>query len=277
MIFTDQFFHADPHPGNFFVLPGHKIAFVDFGAVEKVSTRIKLNIRTLVRAIISRDIPKIVENLDSLGMISRKADLEQIENMIAYRYDKLANLKIDSYKDLNFRDFNELEDLKALDLKLSEILHYYQMPNNLLLLGRTITLLSGLAVDLNPKVNIFQIAWPYIKDFIFGAEKSFKELVNDNAMPFARNAVALPEYALKTMNTINSGKIKVTLKDFTKDVKKIYRLGHQFIYTLFVIAFLAFGMVFFLNEKIEFAKYCSYAAGAFAFFLLVSFYKNRRL
>jgi predicted unusual protein kinase regulating ubiquinone biosynthesis (AarF/ABC1/UbiB family) len=276
MIFNDQFFHADPHPGNFFVLPGHKIAFVDFGAVETVSTRIKLIIRNLARSIITKDIPKIVENLDELGMISRKADYEQIENMIAYRYDKLSNLKIESYKDLNFRDFNELEDLKALDLRLSEIMHYYQIPNNLLLLGRTITLLSGLAVDLNPRLNLFQIAWPYLKDFVFGSDKSIPEFINENALPFIKSTVSLPEYALKTMNTINSGKIKVTLKDFTKDVKKIYRLGHQIIYTLFIIAFLAFGIVFFLNNKVQFAKYCAYAAGAFSFFLVISFHRNRK-
>jgi len=30
MIMIDGLFHADPHPGNFFILPGGRIAFVDF-------------------------------------------------------------------------------------------------------------------------------------------------------------------------------------------------------------------------------------------------------
>ena len=277
MIFTDQFFHADPHPGNFFVLPDHKIAFVDFGAVETISLKNKNTIRNLARAIITRDIEKIVESIEQIGVISKKADIEDIENMITIRYDKLANLRIQSYKDLNFKDFNNIKDLKTLDLRLTEILHYFQIPHNYLLLGRTITLLSGLAVDLNPKVNIFQIAWPFIKGFIFGADRSLSEIVHENAYTFAKNSLALPEYALKTMNTINTGKIKVSIKDFSKDVRKVYRLGHQFIYAFFTIAFLAFGTVFYLNNKLDFAKYAVYTAGAFGFFLLISFWRNRKL
>ena len=30
MILIDGLFHADPHPGNFFILPGERIAFIDF-------------------------------------------------------------------------------------------------------------------------------------------------------------------------------------------------------------------------------------------------------
>ena len=31
MILVDGFFHADPHPGNVFYLPGNRIAMIDFG------------------------------------------------------------------------------------------------------------------------------------------------------------------------------------------------------------------------------------------------------
>ena len=74
MIFEDQFFHADPHPGNFFVLPGHRIAFVDFGAVEYISSRNRLIIKNLAKAIVKRDIPRIMDSLEQMGMLSKKAD-----------------------------------------------------------------------------------------------------------------------------------------------------------------------------------------------------------
>jgi len=276
MIFTDQFFHADPHPGNFFVLDGHKIAFVDFGAVEHISSRHKMIIRNLVRAIIRRDIPRILESLEQMGMISSKADKENIENMITLRYDKLANLKIDSYKNLNFKDFNNLEDLKSLDLRLGEILTYFQIPRNLLLLARTVSLLSGLAVDLEPNVNIFQIAWPYVKDFVFSSESNLRTFLQENAGIFARNVVSFPEHALKTMDTMNSGKLKVTIKDFNKDLKKLYRLGHQFICTLFILTFMTFALVLYINDKPELVRYCLYTAGFFCFILVISLFKNRK-
>ena len=37
MILIDGLFHADPHPGNFFILPGERIAFIDFGMIGRVS------------------------------------------------------------------------------------------------------------------------------------------------------------------------------------------------------------------------------------------------
>jgi predicted unusual protein kinase regulating ubiquinone biosynthesis (AarF/ABC1/UbiB family) len=276
MIFEYQYYHADPHPGNFFVLPGHKIAFVDFGAVETISNKTRTIIKNLTRAIIHRDIPRIMEAIEKMGGFSKNADREDIENMISYRYDKLANLRIESYKDLNFKDFNDLEDLKALDLRLSEILNYFQIPHNMLLLGRTITLLSGLAVDLNPKVNIFQTAWPYLKDFFFGTQETVRSVITEDIIPLAKNITKVPGYALKTMDNINNGKVKITVKDFYKSTKKIYRLGHQLIYTLFTIAFLAFSATFHLHKDVKLSKYSLYAAGICAFFLIISMFKNRR-
>jgi ubiquinone biosynthesis protein len=37
MILEDGFFHADPHPGNVFYLPGNRLAFIDFGMVGRLS------------------------------------------------------------------------------------------------------------------------------------------------------------------------------------------------------------------------------------------------
>ena len=39
MIVEDGFFHADPHPGNVFYLPGNRLAFIDFGMVGRLSPR----------------------------------------------------------------------------------------------------------------------------------------------------------------------------------------------------------------------------------------------
>ena len=39
MIVQDGVFHADPHPGNVFYLPGNRIAFIDFGMVGRLSQR----------------------------------------------------------------------------------------------------------------------------------------------------------------------------------------------------------------------------------------------
>jgi ubiquinone biosynthesis protein len=55
MIMVDGLFHADPHPGNFFILPGERIAFIDFGMVGRVSEIRRRQIMTLLQALLDHD------------------------------------------------------------------------------------------------------------------------------------------------------------------------------------------------------------------------------
>ena len=51
----EALFHADPHPGNFFILPGERIAFIDFGMVGRVSDLRRRQIMTLLQALQDND------------------------------------------------------------------------------------------------------------------------------------------------------------------------------------------------------------------------------
>ena len=55
MIMIDGLFHADPHPGNFFILPGERIAFIDFGMIGRVSEVRRRQIMTLLQALQDND------------------------------------------------------------------------------------------------------------------------------------------------------------------------------------------------------------------------------
>src|SRR5216684_3256733 len=55
MIMVDGLFHADPHPGNFFILPGERIAFIDFGMIGRVSEARRQEIMKLLQALLTND------------------------------------------------------------------------------------------------------------------------------------------------------------------------------------------------------------------------------
>ncbi len=55
MILMDGLFHADPHPGNFFILPGERIAFIDFGMIGRVSELRRQQITKLLQALRQND------------------------------------------------------------------------------------------------------------------------------------------------------------------------------------------------------------------------------
>ena len=77
-IFTDAFFHADPHPGNLFVTPGPDAAsgepawtltFIDFGMVGHVPDHLRAGLRDLVIAAALRDAARMVAGLSSLDVL----------------------------------------------------------------------------------------------------------------------------------------------------------------------------------------------------------------
>jgi ubiquinone biosynthesis protein len=55
MIMMDGLFHADPHPGKFFILPGERIAFIDFGMIGRVSEIRRQQIMKLLQALLQND------------------------------------------------------------------------------------------------------------------------------------------------------------------------------------------------------------------------------
>jgi ubiquinone biosynthesis protein len=55
MIMIDGLFHADPHPGNFFIMPGERIAFIDFGMIGRVSDLRRRQMMTLLQALLDND------------------------------------------------------------------------------------------------------------------------------------------------------------------------------------------------------------------------------
>eukprot|EP00413_Alexandrium_margalefii_P026691 CAMPEP_0204558704 /NCGR_PEP_ID=MMETSP0661-20131031/31317_1 /ASSEMBLY_ACC=CAM_ASM_000606 /TAXON_ID=109239 /ORGANISM="Alexandrium margalefi, Strain AMGDE01CS-322" /LENGTH=104 /DNA_ID=CAMNT_0051565889 /DNA_START=1 /DNA_END=311 /DNA_ORIENTATION=+ len=48
MIFEEGFFHADPHPGNVFVMPDLSVSLIDFGQTKQIGYRFRRELAELV-------------------------------------------------------------------------------------------------------------------------------------------------------------------------------------------------------------------------------------
>jgi ubiquinone biosynthesis protein len=96
-IFVHGFYHADPHPGNIFVAPGPKIAFVDFGLVGYLTGTAKRHLADVVGAAVARDPKRIVRALEEVESLPPEADtlaLEHDLNEFMYRYHQVPLNKL---------------------------------------------------------------------------------------------------------------------------------------------------------------------------------------
>ncbi len=175
MIYLHGFFHGDPHPGNIHVQHGPKLVFVDFGIVQTIPERIKRELRRFANAIVERNPEDAVDSLRKMGFILEGADFRAIIDF--------AQSLMDKYRDITPRELKKLtvDDIWKEIENVIEVLDFIQIPNNFILLGRTIGILNGISYRLNPEVNIIEIGTPFIKEFLRGGraeqvESMLKEL-----------------------------------------------------------------------------------------------------
>ena len=77
MVLEDGFFHADPHPGNIFYLPGNRIAFIDFGMTGRLTAGRREELVTLLAGLAGRDVESVVDVLGDWNA-PRAVDAERL-------------------------------------------------------------------------------------------------------------------------------------------------------------------------------------------------------
>jgi len=73
------FFHADPHPGNLFALPGGRIAFIDCGMTGQLDTRASQQLADLISAVVNGDVDRVITVAGALADV----DPIKLENRLA--------------------------------------------------------------------------------------------------------------------------------------------------------------------------------------------------
>lgn len=73
-VFEQGVFHADPHPGNVFVLPDGRLCFHDFGAIGELSPRVQESLRQLFLAVMARDPDWVASAYIGMGGASAELD-----------------------------------------------------------------------------------------------------------------------------------------------------------------------------------------------------------
>lgn len=152
-IFIFGFFHADPHPGNLFVLPGNVICLLDFGMMGAVNRSTREIFVALVDAIISRDEPRTTQILIKLTDWDDEPDMVQLEKDVA-----------DFISHYLFRPLKEIQLAKLLQHLLElATKHRMRIPPDIFLMLKALAQVEGVARLLNPNFDMIQKAVPFIR------------------------------------------------------------------------------------------------------------------
>jgi predicted unusual protein kinase regulating ubiquinone biosynthesis (AarF/ABC1/UbiB family) len=155
-IFRRGFFHADPHPGNLFVEAGGeqgwRLVFVDFGMVGRLNAQAMQGLRELAVAVGARDVDRLLRAYQTLGMILPGADLGRLRQAEEALFERLWGRSMRELAAIQPREMREFShQFRDLLYELP-----FQVPTDLIFLGRCVAILSGMCTGLNPDFNLFQ-------------------------------------------------------------------------------------------------------------------------
>ena len=214
-IFDDGFFHADPHPGNLFVTPlpgqteeGHKawqLTFVDFGMVGRVPDHLRDGLREMLIAVGTRDAPRLTRTFQSLDVLLPSADLKQLELMEAQIFNMVWGKSMNELREMSYEEMYQFAD-QFRDVMYSMP---FQLPENLLLLGRTLSILSGMCTGLDPDFNLWDQIAPYVSKLVADEVGSNWRVWPDEIGNVAKELIAIPSQAGRVLSQIERGSLTV--------------------------------------------------------------------
>lgn len=153
MVLEDGFFHADPHPGNIFYMPGGAIGVIDFGMVGRVSEQRRFQIVQLLHGLVEQDAQAVTDVLVDWAGDNADGD----ESLLQEAVDRF----VDQYRGVPLKDLRMggmLADVAAI---LRE--HGLTLPPDLALMIKAFITLEGLGRQLDPDFDMAGEARPFLE------------------------------------------------------------------------------------------------------------------
>ena len=214
MIVEDGFFHADPHPGNVFYLPGNRIAFIDFGMVGRLSPRRREELLRLLLGLVERHPQAVADVLLEWTDSHRGARVDQLEEAI--------EAFVDQHHGTPLAQLHLGEMLAAVTTILRE--HRLALPPDLALLIKAFVSLESMGRGLDPDFHMTAEAQPLLRQ-VLRARFTPQALARrgwQGLRELAGQAGRLPQDLSRALRNISRGHVQVGV-----EIAHLKRAGDQ--------------------------------------------------
>lgn len=274
-IFEDRFFHADPHPGNLFIFPAvkneegestdWKLVFVDFGMAGQVTDNLFEGLRELIIGVGTRDSSRIIQAFQKMDVLLPGANIELLERATGRMFERFWGKTAPELMKMHREEAQKFMD------EFSDLIYEmpFQIPENLILLGRTLGILSGMCTGLNPDFNLWTSIAPYASKLIGGESGESWQFWLKEVGNFVTTLANLPRQMQTVLDRIEHGELVVQTPGLNREVIKLERLMHWMVAAIFFATFFLAGMQFYFHGDHLFAG--GLLAAAFIVIFLVLF------
>jgi ubiquinone biosynthesis protein len=204
MIFRDGFYHADPHPGNLFVLADGRIGVIDAGMVGRIDEEFRKNLEDMLLAIGEQDAQRLTDAITRMCATPRDLDRRALGQSLT-----------EFLEDYVTQDLGQMDISGALG-DISSIVHKYRlvMPGKLSMLIRCLVVLEGTGRRLSPTFNLFEVLRPWQSKIIRQRLSPTAQLKNLRHLyaDWQRVAEAAPKTIISVMEGLDNGRFAFRLE-----------------------------------------------------------------
>jgi len=235
-IFVNGFFHADPHPGNIFITPGTpssgsspgdgpgdgtdwRLTYVDFGMMGEISDSLRSGLRDFILAAVARDGRALVASLERLGVLLKTADTNELERAMTALFDRFGGMGVAELQTIDPRELEKFargfgETIRSLP---------FQLPENFLLLVRSISLISGVTSALSKDFNMWDAADPFARTVLNANSGNVLRGVSQQAVAYANTLARLPRRLDELATRLDRGQVAVQAPEVDRRLRSIDR------------------------------------------------------
>ena len=207
-------FHADPHPGNMLIEPKGDgqwvLHLLDLGAVAYVPATLLAHLRAGVVALVGNDIPGIMTELDALDMILPDADRDEIQRVLRQVLTEVSSRSMSDMRNIDFVGL--ASESRELLVSLP-----FQIPQNVVYLGRALSLLSGVVTMIDPQINVVETARPLASRWT----KQNQQSLIDEVIRLGRLFVGLPTRIDRIIGQIEQGSVGMHAPQLERQLRRL--------------------------------------------------------
>ena len=221
MIFEDGFFHADPHPGNFFIEPTGRVGIIDFGMVGSLDDRLREQLGQLLTGFVRQDPGRLADALLALGASTGVVDRSRLREDLANLLDRQFG-----------RSIGEISLRSAIG-EILEIVrrHRLGVPRDLSLLLTVLIIDEGMVAELDPEFRFAEALAPYAsRQLLSGITPAeLRRRLEEFGVDVAELAADLPRRLNRISEAIETGGLEVHVRTEEMDalLARLERLGNR--------------------------------------------------
>jgi ubiquinone biosynthesis protein len=257
MIFEDGFFHADPHPGNIFILgtpDAPIIGLIDVGMVGRLSPELRERTIDLMIAAVRNDPYAVADALYEIGRPTQKVDMREYRGYVATLAEKYLGKPIAQI------------EVAALigDLVHGALKYGIEIPTDFMLVGKALMTIEGIGKQLDPNLDIMGEAAPHFAALL-KRRYSPQRLGNDlwrTVEQISRAGAGMPIQLREVLDDLRLGRtsVHVALEDLPSLAD---RLGRRLFSGVVVAALILSGALMLTRPGRETHAYVFFGLAAF--------------